>query len=157
LLSCEVAAGIVEYDEVGSGPPVVLLHGLLMDHRVWDGVVPLLPEGFRYIRPVLPLGAHRRGMNAGADLTLPGQVRIVADFLDALRLDEVTIVHKRLGRRAWLASAGIRKARIAALAFGDSRQKAVDCWSRQPGSSALHRWPQPRRQRIPAVSSRPLM
>ena len=57
--SIEVPAGVIGYSEAGSGPSVVLLHGLLMDHTLWDRVLPLLPEGFRYIRPVLPLGAHR--------------------------------------------------------------------------------------------------
>ena len=60
-----VPAGEIEYDQTGSGPPVVLLHGLLMDHTLWDGVLPLLPAGFRYLRPVLPLGAHRRPMHPG--------------------------------------------------------------------------------------------
>jgi pimeloyl-ACP methyl ester carboxylesterase len=41
----QVPAGVVEYDEVGSGPPVVLLHGVLMDHTLWDRVLPL-PSGF---------------------------------------------------------------------------------------------------------------
>jgi len=76
--SVEVPAGVIEYAGAGSGPPVVLLHGLLMDHTLWDRVLPLLPEGFRYVRPVLPLGAHRRAMNPGTDLTLPGQVRLGA-------------------------------------------------------------------------------
>ena len=78
MRSIEIPAGVIDYDEAGSGPPVVLLHGLLMDHTLWDRVLPLLPEGFRYVRPVLPLGAHRHAMNPGTDLTLPGQVRIVA-------------------------------------------------------------------------------
>ncbi|MFV0126499.1 alpha/beta fold hydrolase [Streptomyces sp. HMX112] len=90
-------AGVVEYDDTGTGPPVVLLHGLLMDHTLWDRVMPLLPRGFRYLRPVLPLGAHRRPMNPDADLTLPGQVRLVADFLDALDLEAVTLVHADWG------------------------------------------------------------
>ncbi|GHF54763.1 oxidoreductase [Streptomyces mashuensis] len=99
-------AGVIEYDETGSGPPVVLLHGLLMDHTVWDEVMPLLPEGFRYVRPVLPLGSHRRPMHAGADLTLRGQVRIVADFLDALGLEDVTLVHSDWGGALFLTAYG---------------------------------------------------
>ena len=54
----EVTAGPIHYVEEGHGPPVVLLHGLFMDHTVWDRVMPLLPSGFRYLRPVLPLGSH---------------------------------------------------------------------------------------------------
>jgi len=105
--SIEVPAGVIEYSEAGSGPPVVLLHGLLMDHTLWDRVLPLLPEGFRYIRPVLPLGAHRHAMNPGADLTLPGQVRIVADLLDALHLQDVTLVHADWGGALFLTARGL--------------------------------------------------
>ena len=105
--SIEVPAGVIEYSEAGSGPPVVLLHGLLMDHTLWDRVLPLLPEGFRYLRPVLPLGAHRRSMNPGTDLTLPGQVRLVADVLDALHLQDVTLVHADWGGALFLTARGL--------------------------------------------------
>lgn len=108
----EVPAGVIEYDVVGSGPPVVLLHGLLMDHTVWDRLLPLLPQGFAYVRPVLPLGAHRRPMKPDADLTLRGQVRLVADFLDALGLDGVTLVHTDWGGALFLTAQG-RDQRIA--------------------------------------------
>ncbi|QKG19666.1 alpha/beta fold hydrolase [Actinomadura verrucosospora] len=120
----EVSAGVIEYDETGSGPPVVLLHGLLMDHTLWDRVLPLLPDGFTYLRPVLPLGAHRRPMKAGADLTLRGQVRIVAGFLDALDLRDVTLVHADWGGALFLTAHGLdqRVSRLVVLpceAFGN--------------------------------------
>jgi pimeloyl-ACP methyl ester carboxylesterase len=114
MRSIEVPAGVIEYDEVGSGPPVVLLHGLLMDHTLWDRVLPLLPQGFRYLRPVLPLGAHRRAMDPGADLTLPGQVQVVADLLEALGLEDVTLVHSDWGGALFLTARGLDR-RIARL------------------------------------------
>lgn len=107
-----VPAGEIDYDETGSGPPVVLLHGVLMDHRLWDGVLPLLPAGFRYVRPVLPLGAHRRPMHPGADLTLTGQVALVGDLLDALDLEDVTLVHADWGGALFLTAHG-RDQRVA--------------------------------------------
>jgi pimeloyl-ACP methyl ester carboxylesterase len=108
----EVPAGVIEYDIVGSGPPVVLLHGLLMDHTLWDRVLPLLPDTFTYVRPVLPLGAHRRPMKPDVDLTLAGQVEIVADFLDALGLNDVTLVHSDWGGGLFLTARG-RDERVA--------------------------------------------
>ena len=124
MRSVEVPAGVIEYAGAGSGPPVVLLHGLLMDHTLWDRVLPLLPEGFRYVRPVLPLGAHRRAMNPGTDLTLPGQVRLVADLLGALGLEDVTLVHSDWGGALFLTARGLdrRVARQVILpceAFGN--------------------------------------
>ncbi|MFA1539685.1 alpha/beta fold hydrolase [Actinomadura monticuli] len=124
MQSVTLPAGVIEYDETGTGPPVVLLHGLLLDHTIWDRVLPLLPKGFRYIRPVLPLGAHRRAMNPDADLALPGQTRIVADLLDALDLDGVTLVHSDWGGGLFLTAHGLdhRVARLVILpceAFGN--------------------------------------
>jgi pimeloyl-ACP methyl ester carboxylesterase len=107
MRSVDVPAGVIEYDEVGSGTPVVLLHGLLMDHRLWDAVLPLLPAGFRYIRPVLPLGSHRRPMRPDADLSLQGQIRIVADLLEALDLVDVTLVHSDWGGALFLTARGL--------------------------------------------------
>lgn len=87
----ELSAGRIEYaDSGGSGPVLVLLHGVLMDGRQWREVVPRL-EDFRCVVPNLPLGAHRTPMNEGADLSLRGQARIVAEFLDVLGLDDVTL------------------------------------------------------------------
>src|SRR4028119_627278 len=44
----------------GGGPTVLLVHGLLLDGRLWDGVVEALPRDVRVVVPDLPLGAHRR-------------------------------------------------------------------------------------------------
>jgi len=71
---------------------VVLCHGLLMAASLWDAVVEELGPGFRCVRPTLPLGAHRQPMRADADLSLRGQVRLLAEFLERLELEEVTLV-----------------------------------------------------------------
>lgn len=113
----EIPTGVIEYDEHGQGPPVVLLHGLLMNHTQWDAVLPLLTTGFRYLRPVLPLGGHRIAMDAGADLSLRGEVQVVADFLEAVDLDDVTLVHTDWGGALFLTAYGLdqRVGRIIAL------------------------------------------
>lgn len=114
LKRIEAPAGTVEYAEDGAGPPVVLLHGLLMDHTVWDDVIPLLPKGFRYIRPVLPLGSHRVPLHDDADLSMDGMVGLVADVLDALDLRDVTLVHSDWGGSLFLTALG-RDQRVARM------------------------------------------
>jgi pimeloyl-ACP methyl ester carboxylesterase len=116
MKSVDVTAGTIEYREEGdpNGPPVVLLHGLLMNDAQWNLALPLLPAGFRYLLPILPMGGHRIPMRADAELTLPGMVDIVADFLDALGLDDVTLVVTDWGGPLFLTDAG-RDKRVARL------------------------------------------
>jgi pimeloyl-ACP methyl ester carboxylesterase len=81
----------------GSGPVVVLVHGLLVNGRLWERVVPLLAENFRVVVPDLPLGSHREAMRPDADLSPAGLARLVADFIDALGLTDVTLVGNDTG------------------------------------------------------------
>ncbi|MEU1983132.1 alpha/beta fold hydrolase [Nocardia sp. NPDC019395] len=113
----ELAAGRMHYVEHGEGPPVVLLHGLLMNHTVWDRIIGLLPPGFRYIRPDLPLGAHPIPLEPGTDLSMRGLNRLVADFLAALDLDDVVLVHSDWGGALFLTAYGLddRVGRLVAL------------------------------------------
>jgi len=89
----DLSAGIISYEDSGGEAPVVVLcHGLLMTASLWDAVVAELGPGVRCVRPTLPLGAHRRPMRPEADLSLRGQVRLLAEILEHLELEEVTLV-----------------------------------------------------------------
>jgi pimeloyl-ACP methyl ester carboxylesterase len=88
--------GTIRYRELGDGPPIVFVHGLLVDGRLWDQILPHL-DGRRLIVPDWPLGSHRSAMSEGTDLTPPGLARIVADTIAALDLDDVTLVGNDTG------------------------------------------------------------
>jgi len=88
----DLSAGPVEVEDTGGdGPVVVLLHGVMMDHRQWSAVVEQLRTTYRCVLPTLPLGAHRRPMRPGADLSLRGQARLVSEVLEGLDLEDVTL------------------------------------------------------------------
>lgn len=88
----QLPQGTIRYREAGEGKPVVFVHGFLVDHRLWDGVVDRLSDRCRCVAPDLPLGAHKVAMNRDADLTPTGLARLIADFLVKLELEDVTIV-----------------------------------------------------------------
>jgi pimeloyl-ACP methyl ester carboxylesterase len=111
----ELSAGVIDYqDSGGTGPVVVLLHGVIMDGTLWRSVLPALRPDYRCVVPTLPLGAHRRPMHSDADLSLRGQALLVAEFLERLDLREVTIVCNDWGGALLLMSEG-RDERIARL------------------------------------------
>jgi len=88
----ELPAGTIRYREAGAGKPVVFVHGYLVDGRLWSGVVDRLSDRFRCIAPDWPIGSQQVAMKPDADLTPYGIARLIADFLEALDIDDVTIV-----------------------------------------------------------------
>jgi pimeloyl-ACP methyl ester carboxylesterase len=94
----ELSAGTIEYtDTGGTGPALVLLHGMMMDASLWDGPIADLAADHRCIAPTLPMGAHRQVMHEDADLSLPGLARLVAEFTGRLGLRDVTLVGNDTG------------------------------------------------------------
>jgi len=89
----ELSAGTIDYlDTGGDGPVVVPVHGVMMDATVWRAVVADLRTDHRCIVPTLPLGAHRRPMRPGADLSMNGQAELLAELIERLDLDDLTLV-----------------------------------------------------------------
>jgi pimeloyl-ACP methyl ester carboxylesterase len=88
----ELPAGTIRYREAGEGKPVVFVHGYLVDGRLWDGVVDGLSDRYRCLAPDWPIGAQQIAMKQDADLSPYGIAAIIASFLDALDLEDVTIV-----------------------------------------------------------------
>jgi pimeloyl-ACP methyl ester carboxylesterase len=104
----ETSAGIIEYEDTGgSGAVVVLLHGLFMNGSLWRHVVADLRSDYRCVLPTLPLGGHRRPMRPDADLTLPGQARLVAELLERLDLRDVTLAFNDWGAAQVLIGEGL--------------------------------------------------
>ncbi len=88
---------VIRYRDVGVGPTLVFVHGLLANGVLWRDVVPGLCGRFRCVVPDLPLGGHAVPMGSEADLSPRGVARIVADFMAALDLRDVTLVGNDTG------------------------------------------------------------
>ena len=97
-----VPAGTLHYRTAGPAdstmPPVVFVHGFLVDSRLWDGVADrLAARGIRSYLVDWPLGSHRTPMLPDADLSPIGVARMIDEVLDALGLDGVTLVGNDTG------------------------------------------------------------
>jgi pimeloyl-ACP methyl ester carboxylesterase len=88
----DLPAGRVRYRDAGAGKPIVFVHGYLVDGRLWDGVVDRLSDRYRCLAPDWPIGAQQIAMKPDADLSPPGVAATIASFLEALDLQDVTIV-----------------------------------------------------------------
>ena len=79
-------------------PPVVFVHGILVDSRLWDRVADGLAKlGFRCYLPTWPLGSHTMPVNDGAELSPRSVATMVRDFIVELGLSDVTLVGNDTG------------------------------------------------------------
>jgi pimeloyl-ACP methyl ester carboxylesterase len=67
----------------GEGPPIVFVHGALVNANLWRKVVARL-DGFKRVTLDLPLGSHIEPMPRDADLRPPALADLIADSLAAL-------------------------------------------------------------------------
>lgn len=88
----DLAAGPIEYFDRGEGPALVFAHGWLANANLWRAVVEELAADFRCVTLDLPLGSHRVALDPGADLSTAGCGALITGALDALDLQEVTLV-----------------------------------------------------------------
>jgi pimeloyl-ACP methyl ester carboxylesterase len=98
----DLPQGRVHYRVAGPGdssaPPVVFVHGLLVNAELWSGAAWALAErGVRSYAPDLPLGSHPIALDESADRSPRGIARLLLDFLDALDLHDVTLAGNDTG------------------------------------------------------------
>nr|WP_197427905.1 alpha/beta hydrolase [Halogeometricum sp. CBA1124] len=96
-LEATLSQGTVEYEDAGTGDPILFVHGAFVDGGLWRNVAGPLSERFRCLVPTLPLGGHDVPMDPGADLTPSGLADLLAEFLDDVGVERVTLVGNDTG------------------------------------------------------------
>jgi len=106
----ELDGGRLNVHVSGEGPPVVFVHGLLVNANLWRGVVARL-DGFTRVAIDMPLGSHLVPMPARR-LTPDDLGALIGEAVQALGLEDVTLVGNDTGgalcqiaasqRPAWL-------------------------------------------------------
>ena len=85
-------------ERAATGAPVVFLHGILVSGTLWSATADALAAaGVRSYAPDLPLGSHRIALDPGADQSPRGIARRIISFLEALELEDVTLVGNDTG------------------------------------------------------------
>jgi pimeloyl-ACP methyl ester carboxylesterase len=87
-----VTGGKVRYRRMGSGTPLLFVHGVFVNSDVWRGVVPRLTDRFDCVALDLPLGSHSLPMDDDASLTPGDLAAMLADIIEELGLAPVRIV-----------------------------------------------------------------
>jgi pimeloyl-ACP methyl ester carboxylesterase len=96
------------YARLGSGRPLVLLHGLGCSRRQWNAVVPALAADFDVLAVDLPGSGDSPPLAAGVEATPAVLADVVADLLDALGVGPAHLVGNSLGGWVALELAGRR-------------------------------------------------
>ena len=85
----------LHYLDVGSGPVILFVHGLLGSHRNWVHLTDRLSSAYRVVAP--DLFGHGGSAKPMGDYSLGAHAATLRDLIDWLGLDHVTVVGHSLG------------------------------------------------------------
>lgn len=116
------ASGVrLRVSEHGSGSPLVLLHGMFMDHSTWDGVVRVLSKSYRTVAPDLPgFGDSEKPPNSRYPYGVPAFAEAVADLYAGLELGRCAVVGHALGGAVALTLASQHPELVSRLVLIDA-------------------------------------
>jgi pimeloyl-ACP methyl ester carboxylesterase len=107
--------------EAGVGTPVILIHGLFVDHTSWDRVMPQLAESFRVIAPDLPgFGASEKPPPSRFPYGIEAFAEAIADLYAGLELGPAAVVGHALGGAVALTLAARHPELVSKLVLIDA-------------------------------------
>lgn len=122
--------GSVTFSDTGKGRAVVLLHGFLGSHRIWENTISELSKSYRVIAIDLP--GHGTTDCFGYVHTMELLAKCVKAVMDSLRLKKYVIIGHSMGGYAGLAFADLYPDNLKGLclfhssAYADSDEKKRD-------------------------------
>lgn len=122
--------GSVTFSDTGKGRAVVLLHGFLGSHRIWENTISELSKSYRVIAIDLP--GHGTTDCFGYVHTMELLAKCVKAVMDSLRLKKYVIIGHSMGGYAGLAFADLYPDNLKGLclfhssAYADNDEKKRD-------------------------------
>lgn len=84
------------YFDEGSGPPILLIHGIPTSSQLWRNIIPRLASKHRVIAPdMLNYGKSDKPLDA--DVSIAAQSRLMVGILDALGIPRADVVAHDIG------------------------------------------------------------
>ena len=113
-VSADCAGLRIEYQHAGSGPALVLLHGLLGYSFSWRRVIPKLSSNREVFAPDMP-GAGFSECRDDLDCRLAAAAGRLLTFLDSLQIERCDLVGSSYGGATALAMAATAPRRVRSL------------------------------------------
>lgn len=89
--TAQTPSGRISYVERGSGPVALFVHGVLLNGWLWRHQLEALADIRRCIAPDL-LAHGRTEISADQDVSVTANAKMLAELLDALKIDQVDLV-----------------------------------------------------------------
>lgn len=128
--------------ELGSGPPLLLIHGLMTTGYSWRYVIRELAESYRVIVPDLP-GAGRTYTKPGCEFQAHSLATWIRELVDVMKIHGCRAVGNSLGGYLCMRAAQqdstlfARLVNIHSPAIPEPRYHALGAALRAPGAAAL--------------------
>ena len=114
LSSVNIDGAQLAYRRAGSGPTVLLVHGIPTSSRLWDAVGAELAAGFDVIAPDM-LGYGESSKPLDRDVSISAQAELLSGLLEALGVGPATVVGHDIGGGVAQIMAVHEPGRLAAL------------------------------------------
>lgn len=110
------------YTDVGTGPPIVLIHGYPFNRSLWTEQTEALNSKYRVVAP--DLRGFGESDSSEGTATMARMAEDVAALMDALAIEQAVIGGLSMGGYVALAFARMFPARVKALVLADTRAQA---------------------------------
>jgi 2-succinyl-6-hydroxy-2,4-cyclohexadiene-1-carboxylate synthase len=104
----------LNYEVIGEGSPITLLHGFTQSGRSWNEVISLMPSGWKWVVPDLR-GHGETSVRPGAPYTMDACTSDLEMLWDHLGITRTHLVGYSMGGRLALHVAATRPERILSL------------------------------------------
>lgn len=112
----------INYQEAGSGPALLLVHGFLESASMWQYLVPVWADRFRVITVDLP--GHGLSESLGEIHHMDDIATILIELLESLGIERVHLIGHSMGGYAALAFAELFPDRLRSICLLNSTSEA---------------------------------